>query len=159
MILTPLAACSACLPTAARPAAPLRFSHLSPRGRQFLHLENFDVTSEVGVLLGEVGIDIEHSSVVSCTHDTEPIVFQQRDAGAQPNRPLHLHDLPSVAKGRELAALSLLGPAALRCCCRCQSPRTIADFSCKCPVAVSLVATLEPPDDLYFPAGKSWLRF
>ena len=59
-----LAACSACLPTAARPAAPLRFSHLSPRGRQFLHLENFDVTSEVGVLLGEVGIDIEHCSVV-----------------------------------------------------------------------------------------------
>lgn len=127
--------------------------------REAANFENFDVTSEVGVRLGEVGIDIEHSSVVVAPMTPSRSCSISATQAPSPTGRFTFTRLPSVAKGCELAALSLLGPAALRCCCRCQSPRTIAGFS----VSVRLPGLSWPvssPLKVYTSLrGKSGLRF
>ena len=47
---------------------------MPPQGRQLIHLHDFDVSAEIGTVLSEVGIDIEHSSVVMA-HHAQSIVF------------------------------------------------------------------------------------
>ena len=48
--------------------------HLPPQRRQFIHFDDFDVSAEIGALLGEVGIDVEHSAVIMA-HHAQAIVF------------------------------------------------------------------------------------